>query len=146
MTRTRSYSEMIELPTFEDRFEYLKLGGQFGMMTFGSSRYLNQRFYTSREWRDVRDEVIIRDNGCDLAIPELAINSTIFIHHINPLTRELVAAHDWSMLDPENLVCVGYNTHKAIHYGDAFMLELAMPAERKPNDTCPWKGGSGARA
>ena len=142
MTRKRSYSEMLEFPTFDERFEYLKLGGKFGTLTFGSSRYLNQSFYSSHEWRDVRNEVVVRDNGCDLAVDGLEINSTIFIHHINPLTRELVYNHDWSVLDPENLVCVCYNTHKALHYGDGSMLELAKPAVRMPNDTCPWRGAT----
>jgi hypothetical protein len=141
----KTYSEMLELPTFEERYEYLKLGGGFGVETYGSSRYLKQRFYMSSEWKDVRNEVIIRDGGCDLAIPELEIFSGIYVHHIQPLTRELVYNHDRLIFDPENLVCVTYNTHKAIHYGDAFMLADAKPIERRPNDTCPWKGGTSGR-
>jgi len=143
MTLTRkTYDEMVELPTFEERFEYLKLGGKAGMATFGDARYMNQAFYNSEEWRHVRNEVIIRDDGCDLGIPGREIHGTIYIHHMNPMTRELLSRGDPSILDPRNLVCVSYNTHKAIHYGDASTLALAEPVVRKPNDTCPWKGGT----
>lgn len=138
----RNYDEMAELASFEDRFEYLKLGGRGGIATFGSARYANQAFYMSREWRSVRDEVIVRDEGCDLGIPGREIYGTIYVHHINPMTRELLSKGDPSILDPRNLVCVSYNTHKAIHYGDLSMLALAEPVERRPNDTCPWKGGN----
>lgn len=137
----RNYDEMSMLDTFEERFEYLKLGGAAGVLTFGDSRYLNQAFYHSEEWASVRHEVIVRDEGCDLGIPGREIHGTIYIHHINPMTVELVAKGDPSIADPRNLVCTSYNTHRAIHYGDASMLALAEPVRRRPNDTCPWKGG-----
>jgi len=131
----------MELETFEERYEYLKLGGKFGYETFGPYRYLNQMFYSSQEWGFVRDEVIIRDDGCDLSLPGRDIFGTIYVHHIEPVTPERLLRRDKLLLDPSNLICVTYNTHKAIHYGDKFMLFMAEPVERFPNDTCPWKGG-----
>lgn len=133
------YSELIEFDTFEERFDYLKLGGSVGEETFGSYRYLNQRLYSSREWRSLRDEIILRDNGCDLGIPDREIHGKILIHHLNPVSRDDIVHADRSVLDPENLVCVSYDTHQAIHYGDMSLL-LSLPKERTPNDTCPWKG------
>lgn len=133
---------MMEAETFDERFEYLKLGGKAGVATFGDARYMNQMFYASDEWRSVRDDVILRDEGCDLGIPGREINGTIYVHHINPMTKELLAHGDPSVIDPNNLVCVSYNTHKALHYGDISMLKLIEPVVRKPNDTCPWKGGT----
>lgn len=138
----KSYSEMMDAETFDERFEYLKLGGKAGVATFGDARYMNQAFYASDEWRSVRDDVILRDDGCDLGIPGREINGTIYVHHINPMTKELLAHGDPSVIDPNNLVCVSYNTHKALHYGDISMLKLIEPIVRKPNDTCPWKGGT----
>lgn len=118
----------------------MKLRGNVGAETFGSSRYLNQEFYRSREWMNMRDHVILRDEGCDLGVPGRLIRGRIIIHHLNPLTElEIVHGAD-SLLDPENLVCTSFITHQAIHYGDKSLL-YPDPVERTPNDTCPWKGG-----
>lgn len=141
MTIYRTYERMLDFPTFEDRFEYLCLGGRGGILTFGTSRYLNQLFYRSREWKDVREDVIIRDMGCDLGVEGYEINGTVYVHHINPITKDDIYERRASVLDPNNLVCVTYPTHKALHYGNIDMLSLSLPVERTPNDTCPWKGG-----
>lgn len=134
----KTYSNLITLATFADRFEYLSLGGAVGKETFGGSRRLNQVFYKSSVWREVRDYVITRDNGCDLGIPDRPISGAIYIHHINPITKDDILYRRKCLLDPENLICVSYNTHQAIHYGD---VGLTIPdiVERYPNDTCPWK-------
>lgn len=135
---TRTYAELLRLKTFRERFEYLRLDGQVGAETFGYDRYLNQRFYHSAEWHAVRDWVISRDLGCDLAMEGYEIYGKIYIHHMNPITRKDIAHSSKGMLDPEFLICVSHNTHNAIHYGDASLL-ISEPVERKPNDTCPWK-------
>ncbi len=129
---------MILLPTFEERFEYLKLGGEVGAETFGFDRYQNQAFYNSREWKRVRDKVIIRDNGCDLGIADREIGQRIIIHHMNPITVEDIRLAADILLDPEFLICVSHETHNAIHYGDAELLPKDF-VPRSPNDTCPWK-------
>lgn len=136
----RTYDELIEIPTFLGRFEYLSLGGKAGVASFGSSRYLHQMFYRSQAWKDARDEAILRDCGCDLAVDGMDINGSIYVHHINPIDSNDVVSRNPMVVDPNNLVCVTYATHKAIHYGTTDMLMLAFPVERKPNDTCPWKG------
>ena len=135
---SKCYSELILLPTFEERYEYLKLSGQVGFETFGPERYLNQILYRSPEWRHVRREVIIRDEGCDLAHPEFEIFDKILIHHINPITIDDVKNRDPKIFDMENLITVSHNTHNAIHYGSADLLPV-LPPERYPGDTCPWK-------
>lgn len=134
----RRYSELIRLPTFEERFEYLKLCGNVGESTFGFDRYLNQALYTSQKWRTTRDEVLIRDNACDMGLEDWPINGRIIVHHMNPLTLEDIENMADEIFDPEYLVCVSHNTHQAIHYGDASLLPK-LPIERKPGDTCPWK-------
>lgn len=134
----RTYSELIRLKTFEERFEYLKLDGTVGESTFGFDRYLNQMFYTSIEWRNFRRDIILRDNGCDLAIPGLDIVGKIFIHHLNPLTKEDVLNRTEYLMNPEFVVCTSKLTHDAIHYGDSNLLPKG-PIERKRNDTCPWR-------
>lgn len=134
----RSYSELIHIPTFEERFEYLKLSGAVGKETFGFDRYLNQVFYRSKEWKRVRDLVIVRDNGCDLGIEDREICGKIYIHHMNPISLSDIERKSESILDPEYLICVTHNTHNAIHYGDSSLLVTA-PIERTPNDTCPWR-------
>lgn len=134
----RTYSELIQLKTFEERFEYLKLDGTVGESTFGFDRYLNQMFYTSIEWRNFRRDIILRDNGCDLAIPGLDIIGKIFIHHLNPLTKEDILNRTEYLMNPEFVVCVSKLTHDAIHYGDSNLLPKG-PIERKRNDTCPWR-------
>ena len=136
--RARSYSQMIILPTFQERFEYLKLDGIVGEDTFGYDRYLNQNFYHSPEWKRIRDQVIVRDNGCDLGIDGYYIRGKIYIHHMNPISARDLLFHSDLALDPEYLICVSKDTHNAIHYGDASKLQRE-PIIRKPNDTCPWK-------
>lgn len=138
MTNTKSYSELIKLETFEERFEYLKLNGRVGESTFGYDRYLNQLFYTTAEWKAARNLVIIRDNGCDLGIDDRIIGGRIFIHHINPITKEDILNRHPKLFDPENLICVSKLTHDAIHYGDENLL-IKAPIERSKNDTCPWR-------
>ena len=135
---TRTYSELITIPTFEERYQYLRLNGRVGEETFGFDRWLNQRFYKDPEWLKIRDEVIIRDNGCDLAIPGREIYSRILIHHMNPITKDDILQRSKYLLDPEYLICTIKNTHDAIHYGDENLL-VKGPVERKPNDTCPWR-------
>ena len=134
----RTYSELILLPTFEERYQYLRLNGRVGEETFGFDRWLNQRFYKDPEWLAVRDKVIIRDNGCDLAIPDREIHSRILIHHMNPITKDDILQRSRYLLDPEYLICTFKNTHDAIHYGAENLL-FKGPVERKPNDTCPWR-------
>lgn len=134
----RTYSELITLPTFEERFEYLRLDGKVGAETFGFDRYLNQVFYRSREWKAVRDFVIVRDNGCDLGIEGHEIHSRIIIHHMNPITVTDIERDTKFLLDPEFLICTIHDTHNAIHYGDENLLVKA-PIERTKNDTCPWR-------
>lgn len=134
----RTYSELITLPTFEERYRYLRLGGKVGEETFGFDRYLNQIFYKSDEWRSVRDYVIIRDGGCDLGMPDREIYGKILVHHMNPIRQEDILRRSKFLLDPEYLICTIKNTHDAIHYGDEGLLILD-PIERTQNDTCPWR-------
>lgn len=134
----KTYSELITLPTFEERYRYLRLEGAVGVDTFGFDRIFNQRFYTSTEWRRVRDEVIIRDNGCDLGMPGHEIAGKIIIHHINPISLDDLDRHADILLNPEYLITTMHATHNAIHYGDERLL-ITTPIERSKNDTCPWK-------
>lgn len=139
ITTRKRYSELIALPSFEERFEYLRLHGAVGIETFGWDRYLNQSLYQSTEWRRFRRDIIVRDNGCDLAHPDHTIfGNRIIIHHLNPITIEDIASHDPLIFDPDNVVCVSHITHEAIHYGDKDLLPKD-PIIRRPNDTCPWK-------
>lgn len=134
----RTYSKLILLPTFEERFRYLKLGGIIGKETFGVDRYLNQVLYRSDEWKRVRREVIIRDNGCDLGMDGFDVHGRVIVHHMNPITIEDIEQRRDYIFDPEYLITTSHNTHNAIHYGDESLLILA-PIERTKNDTCPWK-------
>lgn len=134
----RTYSELMKLPTFEERFEYLKLDGAIGRETFGFDRYLNQKFYRSKEWKDLRREIIIRDNGCDLAIPDREIFGKIIVHHMNPIVVEDIEDFDY-ILDPEYLITTFIQTHNAIHYGDESILAPSSIVERSKNDTCLWR-------
>lgn len=134
----RCYSELIEIPTFEERFRYLQLNGSVGKDTFGFDRYLNQAFYQSREWKRVRDQVILRDNGCDLGVDGYTIYSKVLIHHMNPITAKDIATVSNYLMNPEYLICVSHTTHNAIHYGDENLIPKG-PIIRTPNDTCPWK-------
>lgn len=138
MMTMRTYSELITIPDFKDRFLYLKLDGKVGEETFGYDRYLNQIFYRSPEWKRVRREVIIRDLGCDLGIEDRPLGSRIYVHHINPIKLKDINNRNLEILDPEFLICCSYDTHQAIHYGSEYLL-LADPVERKPFDTCPWR-------
>ena len=134
----RTYSELITIPTFEERFEYLQLKGSVGKDTFGYDRHLNQVLYRSPEWKRLRNQIIIRDCGCDLACEGYDIHSKVLIHHMNPITVEDVLARSRKVFDPDNLVCVSHNTHNAIHYGDVDLL-ITGPIIRTKNDTCPWR-------
>lgn len=134
----RTYSDLIQLPTFEERFEYLRLDGKVGEATFGFDRYLNQLFYKSDEWRAVRDAVIIRDNACDLGMPDREIRGRILIHHMNPITKEDILRRSDILLNPEYLITTIKNTHDAIHYSDESLL-IKAPVERRQYDTCPWR-------
>lgn len=138
MSLIRTYSELVRLPTFEERFRYLRLSGLIGESTFGFDRYLNQALYTSQEWRRMRREIVMRDNGCDMAMPDYEIGEKIIVHHMNPLTIKDVEDRNDDIFNPEYLVCVSHNTHNAIHYGDEELLPK-LPVERKPNDMCPWR-------
>ena len=134
----KTYSELITIPTFKERYLYLKLDGVVGRETFGHDRYLNQILYNSMEWRGFRDEILIRDMGCDLACVGFEIPARPIIHHINPITVEDVLRRHPKVFDPENVITVSHNTHEAIHYGSENLLIIA-PIERQPNDTCPWR-------
>ena len=134
----KTYSELITLPTFEERFAYLQLNGVVGRDTFGFDRYLNQNFYRSKRWRSIRDQIIIRDNGCDLGVEGYDIYGKILIHHINPITLDDIERESEFLLNPEYLITTTHNTHNAIHYGDESLLST-MPMERVKNDTCPWR-------
>lgn len=135
----RTYSELIQLPTFEERFEYLRLYGKVGEDTFGFDRYLNQMFYKSKEWEKLRDDIITRDLGCDLGIPEMEINGLILIHHMNPITKYDILNKTQFLLNPEYLICTCKDTHNAIHYGNSELIYKKGPIIRSKNDTCPWR-------
>lgn len=134
----RTITELLRYSTFEDRFEYLKLRAEVGQSTFGFDRYLNQNFYTSSMWRQVRSAVIARDLGCDLAFPGREIYDKVIIHHMNPMTVEQVDAGDPDILNIDYLISVSHRTHNAIHYGDASMLPKPL-VERRPGDTDLWQ-------
>nr|DAY91648.1 MAG TPA: HNH endonuclease bacteriophage, HNH Endonuclease, DNA.52A [Caudoviricetes sp.] len=134
----KTYSDLSALKTFKERYEYLRLGGSVGKDTFGFDRYLNQLFYRSASWKRIRDEVIIRDNGCDLGINGYEIYGKIFIHHINPISIQDIKTESDILLNPEYLITTTQSTHNAIHYGDASLLPQE-PIQRTKNDTCPWR-------
>lgn len=134
----RSYRELRRLETFEERFEYLRLAQQVGAETFGYDRYLNQVLYTSGEWRRTRNDILIRDNGCDLGIRGREIFARPIVHHINPITIEMIENRDECLFDPDNLITTCHNTHQAITYGDRSLL-IKLPPERRKGDTIPWR-------
>lgn len=136
--KLRTFSELNELLTFEEKYEYLKLGGTVGLETFGFDRYLNQILYQTEVWKKVRRDVIVRDEGFDLGDRDRPIGGRILVHHMNPITLEDIRSGDRKVFDPEFLICCSHNTHNAIHYGDSELL-AKNPIERKPWDTCPWK-------
>lgn len=134
----RTYSELVSLPSYLDRYKYLKIGSKVGVATFGFNRYLNQSFYQSSAWKRVRDQVIIRDDGCDLAHADYPIAGRIYIHHLNPIQIDDLEDFNPDVLDPNNLVCVSFDTHQAIHYGDESLLPKD-PIERFENDQILWR-------
>lgn len=136
----KTYSELTKLKTFKERYDYLKIGGKVGEDTFGYDRYLNQMLYKLPEWRAARNNVIIRDNGCDLGCPgyEIPDGVQVLVHHINPITKEDILNRNKCLFNPENLITTVLNTHNAIHYGDEGLLQQE-PIERFKNDTCPWR-------
>lgn len=139
MSIFRTYSELIQIPTFEERFEYCKITAVIGQQTFGFDRYINQALYQRNpRWLKLRRDLIIRDNGCDLAHQDYPVNKRIILHHLNPITEDDIVNERSIVFDPENLVCVSHNTHNAIHYGTADLLPKGE-ITRLPNDTCPWR-------
>lgn len=134
----RTYRDLRKLKTFHERFDYLKLGGRVGEATFGYDRYLNQMLYSSDRWKSIRDDVIIRDNGCDLGIEGHDIYGGIWIHHMNPLTPEEIESGSDDIYDPEYLICTARNTHDAVHYRNVILIPKE-PIVRYKNDTCPWR-------
>lgn len=136
---SKCYSELMSLPTFIERYRYLKLNGIVGEDTFGFKRWLNQVLYTSSDWKSFRREIVRRDSGCDLAVRGFEVYGPAIIHHIVPITYEDVLNRSKCLFDPENVILTQLGTHNAIHYGDESLLNIAL-IERTPNDTCPWKG------
>ena len=135
----RCYSELIKIKSYSDRFKYLQMNASIGYETFGFERYLNQTFYKSDEWKEIRRQVIIRDEGCDLADQFHPIHNKIIIHHMNPITEQDILNRNPIILNPEYLICVSLRTHNAIHFGDESYIRDREIVERRPNDTCPWK-------
>ena len=134
----RTYEELITFQTFEERFNYLRIKGRVGEDTFGADRYLNQMFYRSKEWKRIRDIVILRDNGCDMGVEGYDVYEKAVIHHMNPLSIDDIAHASDNLMNPRYLITVSFNTHQAIHYGTELNL-ITFPKDRRPNDTCPWK-------
>ena len=137
----RTYTELIQLPTFIERYRYLKLGGKVGEETFGWERYLNQKFYQSHEWREFRRQIILRDHGCDLGMEgyEFGPNEIVLIHHMNPINTKDIVNQTEYLMNPEYVISVRKKTHDAIHYGDESLIMEYELVVRRPNDTCPWK-------
>lgn len=137
----RTYTELMQIPEFIDRYRYLKIGGTIGHETFGRERWLNQRFYTSNEWRNFRREIMVRDLGYDLAHPDRPFgrDEKVYIHHLNPIIVTDVRDMTEMLMDPENAICTSFTTHQAIHFGDESLLGLEEPIIRSVYDTCPWR-------
>lgn len=135
----KTYSEMCRFSTFEERYRYLELKGKVGKETFGRTRFMNQSFYQSPRWQQIRAQVILRDNGCDLAMPGYSVGKRCVVHHINPITEEDILNDADCLYDMENLVTVRFDTHNAIHYGDPALMRIALIQDRKPNDMIPWR-------
>lgn len=134
----RNYRELSRLKTFDERFEYLKIGGLVGESTFGFERYLNQTLYNSSKWRRLRNQIIIRDNGCDLGVEGYEVQGIIIVHHMNPISVDDLKDFSDDIFNPEYLICVSLTTHNAIHYGDKSLIPQE-PVDRRPGDTCPWR-------
>ena len=138
-TMKKCYSELMGISDFEERYRYLRIGGRVGEETFGCNRQINQQLYTKDfRWKQLRNRIIVRDDGCDLAMPDFRIYGKVIIHHINPITVEDFMNNNPIIFDPENLICVSFNTHQAIHFGDASLLPQ-VPIVRTKNDTCLWR-------
>lgn len=135
----KTYSELIQIPSYIERYRYLKLGGKAGDITFGNERYLNQLLYRSPEWKSFRRDMILRDNGYDLGVEGYSIVGVPILHHLNPITVEDILERNDAVFDPENVICVSRRTHNAIHYGDEELLTIDDIVERRPNDTIPWR-------
>lgn len=138
LSTIKCYSGLVAFSSFIERFRYLKLDSEIGRATFGGHRMLNQDFYHSKEWKDLRDKVILRDDGCDLGDQDRPIHGSIYIHHIEPLTVEDILNRHRKCLDPDNAICCSFKTHQAIHFSDESLLPIIL-VERSPNDTCPWR-------
>lgn len=138
MSNIKTYSELITIPSFIERYRYLRIGGRVGAETFGHDRYLNQILYTTREWKRFRRDIIVRDKACDLAHEDYELYDKILVHHIDPITIEDVLRRDPKIFDPENVICTSLNTHNTIHYGNEDLLFAGL-VERRPYDTCPWR-------
>ena len=138
LNQMKTYSKLIQIPTYKERYEYLKLGDAVGRDTFGFDRYLNQAFYHSTIWKRIKNQVIVRDNGMDMGLDGYPINGKIYVHHMNPIDQDDILNQRDILLNPEFLICVSSLMHNAIHYG-SFDILPSGPADRKPNDTCPWK-------
>ena len=139
MVKTRTYTELSKLKTFDERFTYLMLKGRVGIETFGYDRYLNQMLYTCPEWKKLRDQIILRDNGSDLGLEDYPIYGKVIIHHLNPITVDDVLDYSPDVFNPEYLICTSHKTHNAIHYGYEDYSRSMQIVERKPNDTIPWR-------
>lgn len=137
--KIRTYRELIQMPTLKERFRYLKLSGAVGKATFGYDRYLNQNFYRSQDWKRLRNEIIVRDDGCELGLEGHPIAGRIFIHHMNPIDDEDIINSTEYLMNPDYLICVSHDMHNAIHYGNEDILRAKDFIPRTPNDTCPWK-------
>lgn len=135
----KRYSELIMIPTYEERFKYLQLNGVIGSDTFGFDRYINQKFYRSVEWKQLRNQIIIRDQASDMGLLDFPIQGNVYIHHMNPIDIDDISEISDYLLNPEYLICVSHSTHNAIHYGNEDYVNSRTYIERKPNDTCPWK-------
>ena len=135
----RTYQEITSLPTFLERYNYARTGQKVGEDTFGFDRWLNQVFYSSPEWKELRRYVILRDEGLDLAHPDFPIDGRIYVHHLNPISKKDILERSEFALNPDFFICTSFNTHQAIHYGDESLLPIYQLVERRPNDTCPWK-------
>lgn len=141
MSQIKTYSELLHIKTFEERLKYLKLNSSVGIATFGFDRYLNQKFYHSAEWKRIRAQIIVRDNGCDLACPDHPIYSNILVHHMNPIDAYDISNISEYLINPEYLISVSHDTHNLIHYNANDNFIFTNNHERKPGDTCPWKTG-----
>ena len=139
MSNVRRYSELCKLATFDERFDYLSLGGKVGEETFGFDRYLNQVLYRSKEWRELRNHIVVRDNGCEMGLEDFPINGRVIVHHMNPISLKDIDDRIPEIMDPEYLITVSHDLHNAIHYGNKDILKKYTFAERFENDTCPWR-------